>query len=109
LAAGKSLLDAVAVMLGDVYHLGLSGGSLDLSKEVFWRHLSSIETSNVKANRYGSLKPWFKEVTRRRDAAIHRWNGGVVRTSRQRPRQPGEECRGVSSKRDAITDPRTLG
>ncbi len=70
LTSVKSLLDVIAIMLSDVYGLGLSGGDLDLAKDVFWTPFSLVRKS--EANRYANLRPWFKEVSNRRDAAIHR-------------------------------------
>ena len=69
-ASVKSLLDVTAIMLDDVYSLGFSGGDLDLAKDHFWNRFNS--TRRAEADRYASVKPWFKEVRNRRDAAIHR-------------------------------------
>lgn len=70
LTSVKSLLDVTAIMLSDVYRLHLSGGQLDLAKDVFWKRFKSTQKS--EADRYANLKPWFKEVADRRNAAVHR-------------------------------------
>ncbi|MHB8732616.1 MAG: hypothetical protein ACYDAB_12600 [bacterium] len=66
----KSLLDSIAIMLNDVYSLGLTGGDLDLAKDQFWNKFVSLR--KTEAGRYGKLRPWFREARDWRDAAIHR-------------------------------------
>jgi hypothetical protein len=68
--ACKSVLDAAAVSLNEVFGLGRQGGECDLKKDGFWRSLAG--TNSVTATHHKQLRPWILSVVEWRDAAVHR-------------------------------------
>jgi hypothetical protein len=68
--ACKSVLDAAAVALNEVFSLGQQGGNCDLRKIGFWNGLKGKGSST--AARYEEFVPLIASVVEWRDAAVHR-------------------------------------
>lgn len=75
-SAAKSLLDAAAIAINDIYRLDLPPKDQDFSKARFWKAFEFSRSS--EANRYKSFRPWFQQVISWRDSAIHRVKPLVV-------------------------------
>lgn len=74
--ACKSLLDAAAVSLNQIYGLGLKEKEQDFGKGKFW---NQFRGSNFNAfNRYNPFRALAKEVIKWRDSAIHRQSPMVL-------------------------------
>lgn len=74
--ACKSLLDAGAITLAQVYNLNLKNKDTDFNKNIFWKRLQEIGPE-VHA-RYISFKPFVRKIVDWRDAAVHRITPFVI-------------------------------
>jgi len=90
--ACKSLSDAGAITLANLYDLPLTNKEMDFSKEKFWRKLK--ESHATVHDRYMPFKDLFKEIVKWRDAAVHRLTPFVVPHSPGKPWEaPREEVK----------------
>lgn len=82
----KSLLDAAAISLNQIYSLGLKEKEQDFGKKRFWNQLRD---NNFNAfNRYNTFRALAKEVIKWRDSAIHRQSPIILPSgiTEERPR-----------------------
>jgi hypothetical protein len=82
--ACKSLLDAGAITLAEIYHLKLTNKEMDFSKSKFWKVLEKQIGSVIK-DRYAPFLGLFNDIIVWRDAATHRVTPLVVRHSNGPP------------------------
>jgi len=75
-SACKSLLDAAAITLANIYSLGLSNKQMDFSRPKFWNQLK--QRQQTVYDRYTPFKGLSNEVIEWRDSAVHRTTPLVV-------------------------------
>lgn len=86
----KSLLDAGAISLNQIYILGLKEKVQDFGKGNFWNQLRDSDFNAF--NRYSSFRALAKEVIKWRDAAIHR-QSPVILPSGMTGERPRDELK----------------
>ena len=82
--ACKSLLDAGAITLAQVYNLNLRDKQMDFSKQIFWERLED-RTGPTINSRYEPFRSLFDEIIKWRDAAVHRTTPFVITHSPDNP------------------------
>jgi hypothetical protein len=88
--ACKSLLDAISITLNTLFNLALPNKEQDFGKGKFWKVLQNRD--NAAYSRYIQFQPFYEDIIRWREAAVHRFTPMVVvHTPTDPPNAPREQ------------------